>query len=68
MGQSLVDCNKSGKLPAHDKHFKYIGKDCLFSRYSSNLGQSVRLNAQQIDEGKERFLRRGKKNCGKRFK
>lgn len=56
--QALTECNSARKSRARPKRFQYFGYDCLLSCHRSNSEKFVSRKAEQIDEAKERCLRR----------
>lgn len=62
VNQTLAECDKTRKHRAPNKLTEYLGNDCLLSRYSSNLEQSMRRKVEQINDARERLLRRDERS------
>lgn len=67
VNQVLADCSIKRKRRAPDKIFRYLGYDYLLSHHSSQSEESVRRKAEQVEEAKERLLRRSERNSVLKF-
>lgn len=65
--QALANRNSTRKRKTRENRLKFFGYDCLFSFHSYNRKDSARWKEKQIDEGKKKFLKNGKRNCVIRF-